>query len=526
MSERDKTRPQRALVLQGGGALGAYEAGVFNVLYNWIKKDLQGSGNIFDIVAGTSIGALNGAILVSHVKENKGSWEGSADKLKEFWMEDIRTKSRVEDDSFFTTRWERYRRMVDNDCATVEEARRYYSAREFILSGADNVFSAPKPQLQLRYFDPSSLFNKWYQYDNRKLRELIKKKVAFPIGKSTDENSIPRLLALSVDIEEAEVVTFDSYTGKSEYGYKEETGQYNEETGQYQQVKYDQGLMVEHIMASASVPIHYDFELVPKNYDYTSSEEEREAKLKEDLQDNELQDHLRFWDGGISSNTPLRELIQAHQDYWSEIKHAEKVPNLEVYVVDVWPWMKESEYPIRSDYDSVKNRLNELTYQDKTEYEERVANIVSDYYKLTNSLIDLAKNKGATAREIDAILDQEAKSTHRTGKDYGKRRKYHDLLDKRFDITKLIRIERSGDRDDISNKWCDFSYGTISKLLEQGINDALDTLAKDVKKAKGIQAAYDQIDAFINEIKKQNIEDQNANLIKAAENTRARLDII
>jgi hypothetical protein len=32
---------------------------------------------------------------------------------------------------------------------------------------------------------------------------------------------------------------------------------------------------------------------------------------------------------------------------------------------------------------------------------------------LTNSLIDLAKNKGATAREIDAILDQEAKSTHR-----------------------------------------------------------------------------------------------------------------
>ncbi len=28
----------RALVLQGGGALGAYEAEVFDVLYYWIKK--------------------------------------------------------------------------------------------------------------------------------------------------------------------------------------------------------------------------------------------------------------------------------------------------------------------------------------------------------------------------------------------------------------------------------------------------------------------------------------------------------
>ena len=34
-----KSGIQRALVLQGGGSLGAYEAGVFEVLYYWIKKD-------------------------------------------------------------------------------------------------------------------------------------------------------------------------------------------------------------------------------------------------------------------------------------------------------------------------------------------------------------------------------------------------------------------------------------------------------------------------------------------------------
>jgi hypothetical protein len=53
-------------------------------------------------------------LLVSHVKQ-KGSWEGSADKLKEFWT-DIGIESCVENDPFFTTRWERYRR-IDPDCA-------------------------------------------------------------------------------------------------------------------------------------------------------------------------------------------------------------------------------------------------------------------------------------------------------------------------------------------------------------------------------------------------------------------------
>ena len=44
-AERDKgTWPlvpkQRALIFQGGGALGAYEAGVYRVLHDWIYKVL------------------------------------------------------------------------------------------------------------------------------------------------------------------------------------------------------------------------------------------------------------------------------------------------------------------------------------------------------------------------------------------------------------------------------------------------------------------------------------------------------
>jgi predicted acylesterase/phospholipase RssA len=68
-----KTVPkkQRALVLQGGVALGAYEAGVINSLCKEISAQTTPNNgknqNVFDIIAGTSIGAINTAILVSGV---------------------------------------------------------------------------------------------------------------------------------------------------------------------------------------------------------------------------------------------------------------------------------------------------------------------------------------------------------------------------------------------------------------------------------------------------------------------------
>ena len=133
-----------------------------------------------------------------------------------------------------------------------------------------------------------------------------------------------------------------------------------------------------------------------------------------------------------------------------------------------------------------------MTYQDKTPSDEKVANIVSDYHNFTNVLMDLAKKKGATETEIDAILDMQSKSSHPNGE----RRTYRDLVDERFDITKVIRIERSADKNDIANKWCDFSLETISNLFNQGIEDALKTLAKEVKISKNIQAANNELDSY------------------------------
>ena len=75
--EKQKESPvETVLVLQGGGSLGAYECGVYKTL---AKHKIK-----FDIVSGTSIGALNAAIIASHNYESRKS---SAKELENFWLE-------------------------------------------------------------------------------------------------------------------------------------------------------------------------------------------------------------------------------------------------------------------------------------------------------------------------------------------------------------------------------------------------------------------------------------------------------
>jgi predicted acylesterase/phospholipase RssA len=63
--------PTRALVLSGGGARGAYEAGVI--------KGLFGQGEDFEIICGTSIGALNGSFVAQNkLAELDSIWRGIA----------------------------------------------------------------------------------------------------------------------------------------------------------------------------------------------------------------------------------------------------------------------------------------------------------------------------------------------------------------------------------------------------------------------------------------------------------------
>ena len=58
-----------ALVLQGGGALGAYQAGVYQALHE--------AGLEPDWISGVSIGAINAAIIAGNPPENAG-WKRCA----------------------------------------------------------------------------------------------------------------------------------------------------------------------------------------------------------------------------------------------------------------------------------------------------------------------------------------------------------------------------------------------------------------------------------------------------------------
>lgn len=61
----------KAIILQGGGALGAYQAGVF--------EQLATGDHCPDWVIGTSIGAINGAIIAGNAPEHRVA------RLKAFW---------------------------------------------------------------------------------------------------------------------------------------------------------------------------------------------------------------------------------------------------------------------------------------------------------------------------------------------------------------------------------------------------------------------------------------------------------
>lgn len=66
-----KPKSRTALVLQGGGALGAYQAGVYQALH---EHDLAP-----DWVVGTSIGAINAALIAGNEGVNR------VDRLRQFW---------------------------------------------------------------------------------------------------------------------------------------------------------------------------------------------------------------------------------------------------------------------------------------------------------------------------------------------------------------------------------------------------------------------------------------------------------
>src|SRR5215208_7552353 len=425
----------RALIFQGGGSLGAYEAGAYKAINGDITAYFRTEGRenepIFHIVSGTSIGAINAALLVSYVKENK-TWEGSAERLIAFW-DYLSIQSTVENVPYFTHYWDSWHRL-DRRVASGESARRYFSTKEFILKGVPNVFLPKMPLLDNRFHDP---LNTWYVYDNRPLKESLEKFAKFPISTSF-ENNEPRLLLVAVDVQDLTPVVFDSYekedgTRKSEYGrygkVKSDGSAKNQDNEGFEHIiRYEDGIKSDFVLASSSIPV---------NYDYTRlNVETRTLAVEGQGNDTAIEDSNRltsysnnnnnlrsFWDGGLLANTPLTQTYIAHIDYWRRVRKLEdNIPSLRFSIINLHP--AKQEY-LPTDYDGVVDRKNDIIYHDRTEFDQNIAALMSDFVTLANSLIKLAEEKGASKEELQKILNEKTKGVFFS---IGKQGRYDDLV--------------------------------------------------------------------------------------------------
>jgi|RhiMetdeSRZDD1v2_1073273.scaffolds.fasta_scaffold11445_9 NTE family protein len=427
-TNKNNKKKMRALVLQGGGALGAFEAGAFKALYEKITREDKENGGegrpLFDIIAGTSSGAINAAVLVSHVIENK-TWNGSEKKLVEFWKY---LSCPTPDITQMSANWKKEHDKNNPDAASVEAARRYYSVKEFLKSGVDKAYSPLPPREDGKFFDQD---NKKILYNKQPLQRSIEKFVKFPLATNYEKGE-PRLLVVSTDAAEGIPVTFDSY-GKD----------------------VDEGIKIQHVMASASKPEFYDYEEISGR---------------------------KFWDGGMLSNTPIRELVQAHKDFW-EYKIGSKklensileeatlsVPDLELYILNLW---HSNDNIAPSDPDGMTDRLRDIIVHDQYYVKESI--LITHYIHLIEKLIQLGisknnndnnnNNNNELKKEINKILQSYTASIDTTEEIP---KKYLDIIKAQFEITKIESIERRDNDDTISAKDGDFTSETIDKLIKDG----------------------------------------------------------
>ena len=459
---------QRTLVFQGGGALGAYEAGTYQHIYRKVSQE-NPDGRLFDIIAGTSIGAINSSVLVGHYLKNN-SWVGSAEKLLEFW-EGLMCPTIADGlfvrNSLVSNSWN-YLRIFNQGIADAESARRFWSIFEFAFSplGVTNMYKSI-PQMGSKFLNPFTDFLPWWRYDYTPLRNYLSEFIDFPI-KTSLEKGQPRLLLTSVDIQDYTTpVVFDSYEklhdapvnrnskAKGDGDRKGNGRRYSEYgNSENRHIVYYDGIGPDQVLASA---------LGKYAIDHPHIEDSITGTMRQ------------LWDGGYLSNTPLRELLTAHRNYWMEYLRKNRgnknqpfiqAPELEVYIINLHPLAPKD---IPQDKDLIDDRESDILFHDRTTYDEQVAYAFTDFVDMTSELVKLASSNGLS-KNVEEILEKKAKSISRVG-EY-RFTTYRDLFLGKPRISKVWRIDRLESTDATFGKITDFTPSTIRKLIESGQIDA------------------------------------------------------
>ena len=253
--------------------------------------------------------------------------------------------------------------------------------------------------------------------------------------------------------------------------------QSDEESGFEHVVRYDKGITSDHVIASGSYPVNFDFSKIEVE-SCTSRPSNRPIHFEKRTSEsnNKHRKEIRyFWDGGLLSNTPLMQLVLLHRQYWYRVRGLkDSIPRLGVCIVNLHP---REQLKIPTDRDGVINRNNDIIYSDRTHQEENMLLLVSDYIDIVRLMINVAKDHGVKDIIINNLLNQRT----RYHGEFLKARRFMDIIEGRFQIDEIVNVNRKNDEETISNKSYDFSVGTITQLLELGYNDALEAFKEYIE---------------------------------------------
>jgi NTE family protein len=381
---------EHVLILQGGGSLGAFGCGVFKALARSKLRKI-------DIVAGTSIGGVNAAIIAGSKTDQP------EEHLEQFWLELAENSSRFD---FPTTKlmqaaflnfWAPSRdRIIDE--LNSSSVHSFYRAAS---NGNPKMF-VPRWNLTQALKDPYFFVpQKWtYLYDHSPLSKTLERYIDYSkLMPGGTPNS--RLLLTAVNVMTAEPLTFDSSRQK---------------------------ITAKHVLATSAYPLYF-FPWV------------------------EIEKGLYCWDGGLLSNTPLREVIDASP-----------VADKKIIVVENYPKNIES---LPQNLPEVLHRARDIIFSDKTLHNVKMSRVITKYLRFIDELYKIVEEHAVISK-----LDIETR--HKIQSKYKKFK-----MERGAEIKSIRYITREEKHPNIYEN-ADFSLTTIKASISEG-----ETRAKEVLRIKG-----------------------------------------
>ena len=375
-SSRNKNiKLENVLILQGGGSLGAFGCGVFKALTNNNIKT--------DIVAGTSIGGINAAIIAGS-KDDKHPEQA----LEHFWLELSEGFINLDKqgENYFSVPSSSSITDAEEHAIKKKQLMSFYSSAVF---GNAKMFqprwNKENTLSDLAHFAPQ---NWTYMYDLSPLIKTLDKYIDYNKLKPGGNPDL-RLILTAVNILTAEPLTFDSF---------------------------EQQIKPKHILATSAYPL-YNFPWV------------------------EVDNGVYAWDGGLLSNTPLREVIDASP-----------VNDKRICIVENYP-KKVNALP--KNLPEVYHRARDIIFSDKTEHNVAMAKVISRYLVYIEELYKVLENN------IDRInIDQKHLNQIR--------RKYKKYKQERgAEIKDIIYVTRDEPFPHMYEN-ADFSPETIKGSIKEG----------------------------------------------------------